>query len=352
MLALTPLTTPQQNVIEAPHVMILGAGASVAACPKGDKNGRRLPVMRNLVEVVGLSSLMQQAGVGGEPNFELAYSRLCTDAAMGDLRTQIENQIADYFDAIEIPRHVTIYDEIILSLRRKDLIATFNWDPLLVQAYWRHRHSRERPRLAFLHGNVAIGTCLKDRENGYIGGYCTRCSRSYERTPLLFPVAEKNYASNPFIAAEWDVLRHNLQSAYLVTIFGYSAPLTDAAAFELMMGAWSKNKLAEFAEIEIVDVRPRRELEKSWQPFFTRDHYRVRRRISGTMQYAFPRRSCDAFAGATLYLQPWHETRLPRFRRVESLRAWCAPYEDDERAHYEKQGPLHRPTRTVDADEA
>jgi len=34
-----------------PHVFILGAGASVAACPDGDRNGRRLPVMANFVEV-------------------------------------------------------------------------------------------------------------------------------------------------------------------------------------------------------------------------------------------------------------------------------------------------------------
>jgi hypothetical protein len=35
---------------------------------------------------------------------------------------------------MEIPDHVTLYDELLLTLRSKDLIATFNWDPLLLQA--------------------------------------------------------------------------------------------------------------------------------------------------------------------------------------------------------------------------
>ncbi|MHA1748548.1 MAG: hypothetical protein ACTSXN_02865 [Promethearchaeota archaeon] len=34
----------------------------------------------------------------------------------------------------------TIYDYLILSLRKKDVIATFNWDPLLVQAAWKNRN--------------------------------------------------------------------------------------------------------------------------------------------------------------------------------------------------------------------
>ena len=38
--------------ISRPHVVILGAGASAAAFPKGDRNGRRLPLMDDLVQVV------------------------------------------------------------------------------------------------------------------------------------------------------------------------------------------------------------------------------------------------------------------------------------------------------------
>ena len=36
------------------HIVILGAGASIAAFPDGDVNGNRLPTMDNLVEMLGL----------------------------------------------------------------------------------------------------------------------------------------------------------------------------------------------------------------------------------------------------------------------------------------------------------
>jgi hypothetical protein len=36
--------------VKRPRVVILGAGASIAACPSGDANGRRLPVMIDFVE--------------------------------------------------------------------------------------------------------------------------------------------------------------------------------------------------------------------------------------------------------------------------------------------------------------
>ncbi len=34
------------------HVVLLGAGASLAAFPNGDRLGRTLPLMKNLVEVL------------------------------------------------------------------------------------------------------------------------------------------------------------------------------------------------------------------------------------------------------------------------------------------------------------
>jgi hypothetical protein len=40
-----------------PHVVILGAGASLAAFPNGDRNGRRLPLMKDFVDVVALRGL-------------------------------------------------------------------------------------------------------------------------------------------------------------------------------------------------------------------------------------------------------------------------------------------------------
>ena len=57
-----------------PHVVILGAGASLASCPNGDKNGKRLPLMYNFVEVLNLTELLSGAGIDFEGrNFDEIY---------------------------------------------------------------------------------------------------------------------------------------------------------------------------------------------------------------------------------------------------------------------------------------
>jgi hypothetical protein len=39
----------------SPHVVLLGAGASLAAFPNGDANGNKLPLMNDLIATVGIS---------------------------------------------------------------------------------------------------------------------------------------------------------------------------------------------------------------------------------------------------------------------------------------------------------
>ena len=60
--------------------MLLGAGASRAALLQRDASGRRLPVMTDIVDIVGLGTVLQQTGIArGTDNFEKLYSRLVSD---------------------------------------------------------------------------------------------------------------------------------------------------------------------------------------------------------------------------------------------------------------------------------
>jgi hypothetical protein len=59
-----------------PHVVILGAGASLAANPSGGARGRPLPLMSNVVDVLGLRSLVEGAGHDANQSFESLYSSL------------------------------------------------------------------------------------------------------------------------------------------------------------------------------------------------------------------------------------------------------------------------------------
>lgn len=65
-----------------PHLVLLAAGASRAACPNGDAVGCRLAVMADFVEVVGLGPLLERAGVDWRTsNFEELYSSLAKQAS-------------------------------------------------------------------------------------------------------------------------------------------------------------------------------------------------------------------------------------------------------------------------------
>ena len=324
-----PKLTP---VAEAdPHVFILGAGASLAACPEGDRDGRVVPVMKNLVEVVGLDRMLADAGIDYEGrDFEAVYDALAASGEHTDLVRDVERQVENYFAALQLPDRPTVYDYLLLSLRPKDLVATFNWDPFLAQAYQRNRFAAPLPRLAFLHGNVAFGYCPDHRRAGWMEDVCDTCGAAFQSTPLLYPVRDKDYTRDPFIENEWKVLRKHVESAYFLSIFGYSAPQTDAAARDAMMGVWQQNATRELAEVEIIDIKSEEELHESWKEFITRTHYVIENSLMRSYVCWHPRRSCDGLAAATLQNTPWKDDWLPEVDSLDELQAWIQPLIEEE----------------------
>jgi len=334
MPSLPPLDI-KKNINYAPHVVILGAGASLAALPDGDKFGNKLPLMRNMVEILGLEPLLQSHNVTeGYDDFESLYDDLSDSGEHKVLLTELEATIRDYFSAMRLPAEATIYDFLLLSLRDKDIIATFNWDPFLAEAVKRNRHIKNLPHIIFLHGNVDVGACIEHKTKGFLEHKCSVCGKPLEATPLLFPVKHKDYTSNPFIKNEWEELQISLKHAYLITIFGYSAPVTDVEARDMLLTTWQANNTRELAEIEIVDIRPKDELEATWSDFFVRQHYYIFGDINRSLSFAHVRRSCEAFAMATLQQHPWPENRYPDSSKLEDIHAWLKPLLDEEIADY------------------
>jgi len=335
------------NVNHSPHVVILGAGASLAACPRGDRNGRKLPVMANLVRVLCLEPLLKKAGLEADvgQNFELIYDRLASDDRLKDVRLELDAAVSCYFASLELPETVTLYDQLLLSLRPKDLIASFNWDPFLLQAYARNRHMR-LPRIVLLHGNVYLGYCPEHKAKGYLTQTCNSCGRPFQQSPLLFPITKKAYRSHPLLASEWEELSSTLEHAYLLTILGYAAPSSDTAAKEILLKAWDGNETRELAEVEVVDILPRRTLYDRWKEFIVRHHWAASTRFSLTWQCRYPRRSCETFAFATLQQDPWADRPIPRVRRLDRLQSWIHPLVDEEVALESRNVPL-KPFRSV-----
>ena len=97
--------SPQQL---PPHVVLLGAGASRAAFPRGDSAGRQVPLMNDLVDIVGLKQEIEVAGESFENdhNFESIYSRLNSGSAEPKTeraKRKIEKRIEEYFSDLHLP---------------------------------------------------------------------------------------------------------------------------------------------------------------------------------------------------------------------------------------------------------
>ena len=135
-----------QVQIERPHVVLLGAGASRAALPGGDRNGKILPLMADFSDVLPIGQILDPLGIEHESkNFENVYSSVSKDKHLDDARIELENLIYEYFDSLRLPEEPTLYDYLVRSLRPKDVIATFNWDPFLIEAACRNYDANALP---------------------------------------------------------------------------------------------------------------------------------------------------------------------------------------------------------------
>ena len=337
-----------KNVNNSPHVVLLGAGASLASFKEGDANKKLLPLMNNLIDVLGLNKFLRENGIKYEGrNFEGLYNELSLKKnKYKSVIEIIDEKIFEYFSKLKIPEKPTIYDYLILSLREKDVIATFNWDPLLLQAYVRNNITKNLPKLAFLHGNVGMGVCTEDKILGHIWNRCSKCKKQLNPTKLLYPIKKKNYSINSIVKDQWDLLKNHLKYAYMFTIFGYSAPSTDVDAKELMLNVWKENKSLKLAEVEIIDIKPTIELEKTWDSFTFSHHYQIQNSFFDSYLAKFPRRSCDAFAAQTLICKPWYENNYPKFDNIKELHNWLKPLLDDEEEYKKSKTPFKYKTES------
>lgn len=314
-----------------PHVVLLGAGASYAAFPNGDKNGRKLPLLKDFVNVIGLRGLMGEAGISPPfDDFEAIYSSIALNPELTSVRQRLGDVVYAYFSSLELPEEPTLYDHLVLSLRPKDVIATFNWDPFLWNACHRNRSVGGVPSLLFLHGSVSIGRCDHCTQVlSRSAGYC-KCGRKLEDIPILFPVTQKNYNSDPAIAAHWRNLQRALKSCWALTVFGYSAPKTDVEAVALLKSGWGDVNQRDLEEVEIIDIRDENSLRASWDEFIHTHHYTVKDNFFESWLVHHPRRSCEAIRAQNMdcmFIQPF---KAPQTKSFGELYDWFKPRVDAE----------------------
>lgn len=282
-----------------PHVVILGAGASCAAIPNGDKYGKKISAMSGFISKLGLSEIISKIRINTlSDNLEDIYMELDerskNEQNCKEVKEELEKIIWEYMSNYQLPDNPTIYDFLVMSLTSKDLIATFNWDPLLVQAIERAmRYTNNIPKVVFLHGNVAVGFCETDNIMGNVGRIC-KCGKPLNPMKLLFPIKKKDYSSDIAIGKSWEMLRNTLEKAYMVTIFGYSAPKSDVEAIAMMKKAWGSIDDRKLEEIELIDIRDEEAVISSWREFIYTHHYSYHTSFFDSTLARCPRRSCES----------------------------------------------------------
>jgi hypothetical protein len=316
-----------------PHVMLLGAGASRAAFPNCEGSGKKLPLMNDLVGVLELGPILGKAGIEySERNFEDLFSVIVTNPSQRDLTELIQNKVSCYFAALQLPEEPTLYDYLILSMTEDDVIATFNWDPFLIQAVRRNGHIAPPPRLLFLHGNVAQGFCRKDMVHGTAGARCSHCGEAFASVPLLYPAGNKNYQDEPAIASAWNAVRSAFENAFWVTIFGYSAPKTDVAAVTLLKDAWGGWQKRSLEQFEFIDIREDDEILPSWEGFVHpgQHHYDFHKSFFKSWIARHPRRSHQSYWRQYMEVEVIDDNLPPPFVTLSELWCWYRDLVDEE----------------------
>ena len=177
--------------------------------------------MADFTDIVALGDAFEQARVEYKGrNFEELYTELCAKPQLASVREDLESVVFAYFSSLVLPPQPTLYDHLVLALRKKDVIATFNWDPFLLQAIRRNQIVRgDIPSVLFLHGNVSTGYCRRDEMHGVRGSRCSRCGEPFEASRLLYPVTTKSYDDDPSIADAWRMAKAAFKAAFMVTVF-------------------------------------------------------------------------------------------------------------------------------------
>ena len=316
------------------HVVILGAGASIASTIRNpEKQGKKLPSMDNFIDVVGLQDVVDTIPKElRTKNFEQLYTNLHSANPESDEIKEIEKRVGEYFGDMQLPDVPTIYDYLILSLRPKDLIATFNWDPFLYQAFVRNHEVADTPYLAFLHGTVSLGYSEEDHRAGPAGMYSSVTEAYFEPTRLLYPITKKNYNQDEFTTHEWDRVKSWMgeKSTKLVTIFGYGAPASDVEAVKLLNDAWGSKDERSMEQFEIIDIRPEEVVRQQWDNFIHTHHYDYATNFFESSIAHNPRRTSESYFQHVLPETPdetFSESNpVPNdFKTLEKLWAWFKP---------------------------
>ncbi len=314
-----------------PHVVILGAGASRAAFLGGDKNRKPIPLLDDLPDIIG--EPWEELVIQAQPpvlGFESQYSWIRSRQTFSEELSKIEELIYQYFESLEILDCPTIYDYLVLGLRGKDVIATFNWDPFLMLAHRRNRTIADLPDIRFLHGCVAFATCRQHDILGSSYEKCPKCDKALVQGQLFFPEQEKDYTKDDIIYRDWEQVTEKLKSAFHLTIFGYAGPATDYKARKLLLDGWKEAPLKEGSHVEIINIEDEHKLRENWKKFIPFYHDMIYKEFWHSTIAKWPRRTIEYKLSASRYGIPAEILGPFRTDSLRELQNWFSEIVESE----------------------
>ena len=215
--------------------------------------------MWNIVDVVGLSDLlMTPVLLSTEMTSRRSLPDLVADEYT-ELVATIDADVFDYFASLDLPEKPTLYDHLVRSLRNKDIIATFNWDPFLVQAIAGSGDPKQRAVLhCFCTATRPLGIARTTRLSVWVVVEATAiaavnlcrtagCSTRSERRSTI-PTRSRERAGTYFGDRYRRIPGHDfrIQCAPLRMSKPLTAPENEA---------WGSPASRDLEEIEIIDVK-------------------------------------------------------------------------------------------------
>lgn len=231
------------------HLVILGAGSTIATIPKGDKNGEFSYTLDNLLNDKCFASFVEKVQA---LDYQIDdVEALCNQLYKENrpLYDEFESLVRKKYASLELPDGFTILDKLVLSLTPNDAIISFNWDDLVIQVYQRMSEyvpEEMLPILAFPHGNAQAVY-----DNKHYTSKRIVTSTSLFDSPLNMPVDEIDYKSDVFINSQWHILDFFMRNAQMVTFFGYRGPDSDEQDLKHLDELFAKNEICD--KIEIID---------------------------------------------------------------------------------------------------
>ena len=87
-----------------------------------------------------LEIIQSQSKILYKRNFEDIFSELYEEGEAGKIK-EVQRMVETYFGGMDLPDVPTLYDLLVLSLEKNDIVVSFNWDPLLAMAMERNVQS-------------------------------------------------------------------------------------------------------------------------------------------------------------------------------------------------------------------